>query len=131
MAAHKSEIESAADPLAALQAFEPPAAAAQDWQALIRLMSSLRQPAATWPADIDAAQRWYAPHLQRLYEADAAMRQSDLDQLVRLAAAQPTRERFLTELTLDPPEATSDESGAPLRDEDYLCLLYTSPSPRD
>ena len=62
-----------------------------------------------------------------------------LDALDRL------RERFLTELTLDPPEATSDESGPPHQDEDYLilstihsakgqewnCLLYTSPSPRD
>ena len=33
-----------------------------------------------------------------------------------------TRERFLTELTLDPPDATSDEAGAPLLDEDYLIL---------
>ena len=33
-----------------------------------------------------------------------------------------SRERFLTELTLDPPEATSDESGVPHRDEDYLIL---------
>jgi DNA helicase-2/ATP-dependent DNA helicase PcrA len=30
--------------------------------------------------------------------------------------------RFLTELTLDPPDATSDQSGPPLRDEDYLIL---------
>jgi DNA helicase II / ATP-dependent DNA helicase PcrA len=34
----------------------------------------------------------------------------------------PSRERFLTELTLDPPDATSDEAGVPLRDEDYLIL---------
>ena len=34
----------------------------------------------------------------------------------------PSRERFLTELTLDPPDATSDEAGAPLLDEDYLIL---------
>lgn len=33
-----------------------------------------------------------------------------------------SRERFLTELTLDPPEASSDESGAPHLDEDYLIL---------
>ena len=31
------------------------------------------------------------------------------------------RERFLTE-TLDPPDATSDEAGMPLLDEDYLIL---------
>ena len=33
-----------------------------------------------------------------------------------------SRERFLTELTLDPPEATSDQSGPGLKDEDYLIL---------
>ncbi|MBL0090524.1 MAG: ATP-dependent helicase [Ideonella sp.] len=115
-------MDAATDPAAALQAFAPPAAAAQDWAELTRLMSALCQPQSTWPADIDAVQHWYAPHLRRLHEADAAQRLGDLDQLARLAAAQPTRERFLTELTLDPPQATSDEAGPPLRDEDYLIL---------
>jgi DNA helicase II / ATP-dependent DNA helicase PcrA len=67
------------------------------------------------------AARWYQPHLERLHE-DAAIRQADLAQLGRLAAGYPNRERFLAELTLDPPEATSDEAGAPHRDEDYLIL---------
>src|SRR5690606_9310332 len=39
-----------------------------------------------------------------------------------LAAQYRAREHFLTELTLDPPDATSDEAGAPLLDEDYLIL---------
>ncbi len=43
-------------------------------------------------------------------------------QLEQIAAGYPSRERFLTELTLDPPDATSDEAGAPHRDEDYLIL---------
>jgi DNA helicase-2/ATP-dependent DNA helicase PcrA len=34
----------------------------------------------------------------------------------------PSRERFLTERTLDPPDATSDEAGAAHLDEDYLIL---------
>jgi len=34
----------------------------------------------------------------------------------------PSRQHFLTELTLDPPDATSDEAGVPLLDEDYLIL---------
>ena len=33
-----------------------------------------------------------------------------------------SRERFITELTLDPPQATGDETGPPLQDEDYLIL---------
>jgi len=40
----------------------------------------------------------------------------------RIAAGYPSRERFLTELTLDPPHATSDQAGVPLLDEDYLIL---------
>ena len=50
------------------------------------------------------------------------MRAADLAQLEQIAAGYPSRERFLTELTLDPPDATSDEAGAPLLDEDYLIL---------
>jgi DNA helicase II / ATP-dependent DNA helicase PcrA len=34
----------------------------------------------------------------------------------------PTERQFLTELTLDPPDATSDQAGVPLLDEDYLIL---------
>ena len=34
----------------------------------------------------------------------------------------PRAQAFLTDLTLDPPSATSDEAGAPLLDEDYLIL---------
>ena len=42
--------------------------------------------------------------------------------LAQIAAGYPSRERFLTELTLDPPDATSDQAGVPLLDEDYLIL---------
>ena len=49
-------------------------------------------------------------------------RRADLVQLEQIAAGYPSRERFLTELTLDPPDATSDEAGPPLHDEDYLIL---------
>ena len=59
--------------------------------------------------------------MERRYE-DAAHREADLTQLAQIAASYPTRERFLTELTLDPPDATSDEAGVPLLDEDYLIL---------
>ena len=40
----------------------------------------------------------------------------------QIASGYASRERFLTELTLDPPDATSDEAGVPLLDEDYLIL---------
>lgn len=112
-------IDAAADPFVAIEAFEPPPAAAGDWQALLALLGALRR--GGWPDDAALAARWLEPQLERLYD-DAPARAADLAQLVRLAAGYPSRERFLAELTLDPPEATSAESGPPLRDEDYLIL---------
>ena len=53
---------------------------------------------------------------------DAVVRRPDLIQLEQIASGYPSRERFLTELTLDPPDATSDQAGVPLLDEDYLIL---------
>jgi hypothetical protein len=47
------------------------------------------------------ARLWYEPHLQRNHE-DAEMRRADLLQLEQIASGYPSRERFLTELTLDP-----------------------------
>jgi DNA helicase-2/ATP-dependent DNA helicase PcrA len=44
------------------------------------------------------------------------------DVLEHIAARYTTRERFLTELTLDPPEATGAEAGTPLLDEHYQIL---------
>ena len=49
-------------------------------------------------------------------------READLEQLEQVSGRYPTRERFLTELTLDPPSAAGDLAGDPLLDEDYLVL---------
>ncbi len=108
-----------ADPLQAMHHFEPPTQATRHWAAWLALHGALR--AGAWPDEVDLAARWYQPHLERLHD-DAVVRAADLAQLARIAAQYPSRERFLAELTLDPPEATSDESGAPHRDEDYLIL---------
>jgi DNA helicase II / ATP-dependent DNA helicase PcrA len=67
------------------------------------------------------ARRWYQPHLERLYDNPGA-RIADLDQLEQIAGTYPIRGSFLTELTLDPPEATSAEAVPPHLDEDYLIL---------
>ena len=102
-------------------AFKPPPAAAAPWAALVALLTHLRGLQACWPEDFDRALAWYRPHLERLHD-DARVRLADLEQLGRVATGHPSRERFVTELTLDPPAASSDESGPPLRDEDYLIL---------
>jgi DNA helicase-2/ATP-dependent DNA helicase PcrA len=106
---------------AGLQGFRPPVAAATHWQDFVETISTLHRGAAGWPAELDLVCRWYLPFMEQRYE-DAAQRQTDLTQLAQIAASYPTRERFLTELTLDPPDATSDRAGPPLLDEDYLIL---------
>jgi DNA helicase-2/ATP-dependent DNA helicase PcrA len=111
----------ASEPAAALAAFRPPVAAADDWPGFAALIEALHTRAAVWPTDLDQARQWLQPLIEQKYD-DAHIRGGDLDQLVRIAANSPTRERFLTDMTLDPPDATSDESGVPFLDEDYLIL---------
>lgn len=102
-------------------------AAAYSWSALRTapdfdaLMAALGDPRTPWPGQVHRAREWYEPQLERLYDA-AHVRAGDLEQLERISAGFDTRERFLTELALDPPEATGDLAGAPYRDEDYLVL---------
>ena len=107
--------------LATLCEFRAPAAAGEDWPGLCLLLVQLHDPATAWLGQLGAARQWYQPHLERLYDA-ASARSGDLEQLEQISAAYPTRERFLTELTLDPPSATSDEAGVAHLDEDYLIL---------
>jgi DNA helicase II / ATP-dependent DNA helicase PcrA len=111
----------AAEPTRTLQQFEPPPQARQEWSQFAALYAQLRDPDVAWPADLELAKAWYLPQLERIHD-DAHIRKLDVDQLVRLAAGYGSRERFLTELTLDPPQATSDQPGVPHLDEDYLIL---------
>ncbi len=115
------QLGAAADPAVALLAFAPPAAAAAAWAEFVALFARLRHAASPWPEELADVERWYRPQLERLHD-DAAARAADVAHLVRLAASYPSRERFLTELALDPPAATSDESGPGGHDEDYLIL---------
>lgn len=109
------------DPIRALADHPTPPRAAADWPSFVSLMADLREGVAGWPAEIGRVRAWYEPHLERIHE-DAEMRRADLLQLEDIAAGYPSRERFLTELTLDPPDATSGEAGVPMLDEDYLIL---------
>ncbi|WP_046868625.1 ATP-dependent helicase [Microvirga massiliensis] len=111
----------APDPLERLAELPCPARAAADWPGFVELLRELRSCRSGWPAEIGRVRAWYEPHLERMHE-DAEMRRADLRQLENIAAGYPSRERFLTELTLDPPDATSGEAGLPLLDEDYLIL---------
>jgi DNA helicase-2/ATP-dependent DNA helicase PcrA len=110
-----------ASPMQALADLPAPPRSGEDWTAFVAMLQEVKTGKAGWPAEIGLVREWYSPHLERLHE-DASTRQADLLQLEQIASGYPSRERFLTELTLDPPDATSDQAGVPLLDEDYLIL---------
>jgi DNA helicase-2/ATP-dependent DNA helicase PcrA len=109
---------SAAD---ALARFSPPAAATALWPGFCGVIARLRDASTAWQGQIGLVRAWYQPLLDRLYDYPAS-RVGDLDQLEQIASGYISRERFLTELTLDPPDASGAEAGRPLLDEDYLIL---------
>jgi DNA helicase-2/ATP-dependent DNA helicase PcrA len=107
-----------------LQEFRSPAAAAQEWPGFCDLLTALSAAEGGdrgWQAQLTQVRHWYQPHLERIYDG-LDTREADLEQLEQISGRYPTRERFLTELTLDPPSAAGDRAGDPLLDEDYLIL---------
>lgn len=70
---------------------------------------------------VERLRQWLGPVLERAYDHPAA-RLADLEQLEGVAANAPSRSRFVSDLTLDPPSSTADLAGPPLVDEDWLVL---------
>jgi DNA helicase-2/ATP-dependent DNA helicase PcrA len=104
-----------------LKNFKPPQTPEIDWQRLVELLQALADPQRPWNGQLSQAREWYRRHFERLYE-QFHTRMGDLEQLELLSGQYPSRERFLTEITLDPPNATSDLSGRPTLEEDFLVL---------
>jgi DNA helicase II / ATP-dependent DNA helicase PcrA len=103
-----------------LKWFAVPKQTAEDWPAFVSLIGRLRS-VKNWPTEFEPLRKWYQPLLERLYD-NADARSADIAQLQQIAAGYRSRERFLTELTLDPPDATSGRARATLVDEDYTIL---------
>ena len=116
-----THFEAAGHAWGSLAAFGAPPLAAEAWPVFAELMRGLGATEGPWHGQVGRVREWYEPHLERIYEA-AQVRAGDLVQLERIAQQFATRERFLTELALDPPQATGDLAGAPYLDEDYLVL---------
>ena len=70
---------------------------------------------------VERLRQWLGPVLERAYDHPVA-RLADLEQLEGVAANAPSRSRFVSDLTLDPPSSTADLAGPPLVDEDWLVL---------
>jgi DNA helicase-2/ATP-dependent DNA helicase PcrA len=104
-----------------LAAFDAPQPHKMDWKRFCTLIEKLADPATPWAGQAGLVREWYKPQMERLYES-AFSRAGDIEQLEKLSSQYPTRERFLTELTLDPPAVTGDQSGSATKDEEYVVL---------
>jgi DNA helicase-2/ATP-dependent DNA helicase PcrA len=89
-------------------------------QSLRDLMDMLRK-ATQWHGQLGLVRKWYEPQLERLH-GGASVRIADLETLESLGRNHSSRESFLSDLTLDPPEALGDLAADPLIDEEYLIL---------
>jgi DNA helicase-2/ATP-dependent DNA helicase PcrA len=101
--------------------FAAPPEARVAWSRFVELYQTLADPALPWPGQLRLARDWYRPHFERIYD-HLHTRVGDLDQIELLSTQYPSRERFLSEMTLDPPQSTSDLAGQPQLDEDYVVL---------
>jgi DNA helicase-2/ATP-dependent DNA helicase PcrA len=104
-----------------LAAFDAPQLNKMDWKRFCTLVEKLADPGTPWAGQVGLVREWYKPQMERLYEA-AFSRAGDIEQLEKLSSQHPTRERFLTELTLDPPAVSGDQSGSTTKDEEYVVL---------
>ena len=87
---------------------------------LIRLLSR-KNAAGNVALDIERIRSFYDPLIERLYE-NPDPRKRDLEQLERVSSAYSSRQSFLSELTLDPPQSTGDLAGPPSKDDDWLTV---------
>jgi DNA helicase II / ATP-dependent DNA helicase PcrA len=100
-----------------------PSPARADWNSFRSALRQALEPALgdRPAAQVEAVRRFYSSVLERTYD-DSLARLRDLEALERIAAGYGSLERFITDLTLDPPGSTEDFAGTPLLDEDYLIL---------
>ena len=109
--------------VAAVKWVPAPAPVEAELTKLANLISSLSKKNTTEnvASDIERIRSFYDPLIERLYE-NADPRRRDLEQLEQISSAYSSRQAFLSELTLDPPQATGDFAGPSSKDDDWLTV---------
>ena len=127
-ATRRAIMESLALPnLGAVRAFvddppvEPPRARADLSVLRSVLAACLEDPTIRPETEVEILRTGTASMFERRYD-NARDRLTDLEQLQAMAATCATRAQFLSELTIDPPNRTSELAGPPLLDDDFVIL---------
>ncbi|MCW8193851.1 ATP-dependent helicase [Proteobacteria bacterium 005FR1] len=106
---------------ASLTNFKSRITAEKPWPALIKLLADVHHNRIPWQEQMKAVNFWYRDILEEHYD-NHLVRNGDVEQLAMIALQYPSRERFLSELTLDPPNKTGDHGNDSRKDDDYLIL---------
>jgi DNA helicase-2/ATP-dependent DNA helicase PcrA len=97
-----------------------PSGAGEHWPTFQRLIANLGR--SGWSSQIAEVVAWYLPLMKH---DNADLRAADLHQLVAIASTYQTRERFLMEVTLEPPEATAGPTKPARPDDDDHVVIST------
>ncbi len=119
-----TEADGPGNPLKALSEAPPktPSGAAASFGALRAALLEIAGNADMSPAaQVERIRRFYEPVFERVYE-NPTVRLRDLDQLELIASNAKTRNKFITDLTLDPPSSTADLADQSQIDDDHLIL---------
>ncbi len=107
--------------LADLASVPMPPAADAEFRSLVEVLAALESSAHGVASQVEMLRRFYEPFLPRLYD-NPQPRARDLEQVENIARRYRSRQSFITDLTLDPPDSTADLAGPPHKDEDFLIL---------
>ena len=100
---------------------EPPRARADVSILRSVLAACLEDPRIAPDTEVEILRTGTRSMFERRYD-NAGERLTDLEQLQAMAASCSTRAEFLSELTIDPPNRTSELAGPPLLDDDFVIL---------
>ena len=107
--------------MTSLQNYTVPLAAQSYWQNLAPLLANVNGEQIPWVEQVQVVANLYQQLLEEHYD-DHFARWGDIEQLIAISQQYPNRERFLTELSLDPPQASGDLAGKAHIDDDFLIL---------
>jgi len=105
----------------ALSTFKSSKLSGESWCKLIELLHDINSDVIPWAEQMQQVCVWYQPLLETLYE-DPYARGGDIEQLAMISQQSPSRERFLSELILDPPASSGALCVDSHKDDDFLIL---------
>ena len=107
---------------AALDSFTAPGGTVEAFKALAGLLKDLSARGRMNPAaQVERVRTTYDPILRKRFD-NAKVRLRDLESLEQIASGYRSRQSFLVDLQLDPPNSTGDLAGPPSKDDDWLVL---------